>query len=95
MRRPAALLCALVLVAIQAAAVAHDHAATTTPAGNLALVCDLCTGFQPAAPAPDMAAPERHAVATIPAAAAPAVASLPIRFSRANRSRAPPALQSI
>lgn len=86
---------ALVLVTVQAAALSHDHADFSAPAGAAGQVCEFCTSHPAAAPPPatqaaavELPAPVRHApgYAPEPPRSHPACAGL---------SRAPPVLRSI
>jgi len=89
-----ALSLALLLIAVQAAVLTHEHGASASPAGQSVPSCEFCTGSHAAAPAPDPevaghfeARPLRLATAFVPADPA---------FERraAHRSRAPPFFRS-
>jgi hypothetical protein len=89
------LLLALVLVSIQLAGIAHQHAGDTLPSGQQSAVCDFCTGIHAGAPPPESAAAAQHAPAAIVLPTAVARPTIPGRPSVAHGSRAPPALHSI
>lgn len=93
-RRLAALL-AFLLLATQTASVAHRHANDSLPTGHQAQVCDICAGFQAAAPAPEVAGPTHHAPTALRLAAVALPLRLPAQRAAAHRSRAPPAFRSI
>jgi len=95
MRRLLFLLCSLVLVVIQTAAVTHEHAADTLPAGQQVQTCDLCTGLQASAPPPAAASVSHHAAASLRFLPVAATQFLPSRPAAAHRSRAPPSFRSI
>lgn len=87
------LLLAVILVAVQTAALAHDHAGAAHSGDAATQVCEFCTGFAIGAPPPADATVAHHA-APMPAAA-PGYEPVPPRShpACAGLSRAPPAIR--
>jgi hypothetical protein len=85
----------LLLVATQAASIAHHHGDDALPADAPAKVCELCTAMQSGAPAPAAAAVTQHAQIPLRVAAVSERTPLPQQRACAHRSRAPPFFRSI
>jgi hypothetical protein len=86
-------LLALILVAVQTAALAHDHAGAAHSGEAASQVCEFCTGFATGAP-PLADATVAHHAQPMPAAV-PGYEPLPPRShpACAGLSRAPPAIR--